>query len=279
MKFLISLVLLLNFVYAQTNIIVSVLPQQTFVEKIGGDKVKVTTMVNPGSDPHSYEPKPSQMQDLSNAKIYFPIGVEFENAWLDKFASQNKNMKFIDTTKGISLLEMKNDEHAHEHAGGKDPHVWTSPSNVKIIAKNIYDTLAEFDSDSKEYFKSNYTKFIEEIDQTDKKIKDMLSALPKNSVFMVFHPSWGYFAQEYNLIQLTVEVEGREPKPRMLQKIITEAKEENVKAIFAQLEFSDKSAKVIASELNIKVIKVTPLAANWSENLIQMADAIANNRP
>lgn len=279
MKFLISLVLLLNFVYAQTNIIVSVLPQQTFVEKIGGDKVKVTTMVRPGSDPHSYEPKPSQMQDLSNAKIYFPIGVEFENAWLDKFASQNKNMKFIDTIKGISLLEMKNDEHAHEHAGGKDPHVWTSPSNVKIIAKNIYDTLVEFDPDSKEYFKSNYTKFITEIDQTDKKIKDILSVLPKNSVFMVFHPSWGHFAKEYNLVQLTVEVEGKEPKPRMLQKIINEAKEENVKAIFAQLEFSDKSAKVIASELNIKVIKVTPLAANWSENLIQMADAIANNRP
>ena len=89
MKFLVSLFLLVNFVYAQTNIVVSILPQKTFVEKIGGNKVKVTNMVRPGSDPHSYEPRPSQMKDISNASIYFPIGLEFENTWLDKFASQN----------------------------------------------------------------------------------------------------------------------------------------------------------------------------------------------
>ena len=97
MKILISILFLINIVYAQTNIVVSILPQQTFVEKIGGDKVKVRTMVKPGSDPHSYEPKPSQMKDISNANIYFPIGLEFENTWLDKFADQNKNMKFIET--------------------------------------------------------------------------------------------------------------------------------------------------------------------------------------
>ncbi len=145
------------------------------------------------------------------------------------------------------------------------------------MAKNIYDTLLEFDPSNKEYFKKNYSKFIEEINQTDKKIKDILSVLPKDSKFMVFHPSWGYFANEYNLIQLSIEVEGKEAKPRIIQKIIDEAKEENVKAIFTQLEFSDKSAKAIANELKIKVLKETPLAKNWSENLIKMANAIANN--
>ena len=91
MKILISILFLINIVYAQTNIVVSILPQQTFVEKIGGDKVKVSTMVKPGSDPHSYEPKPSQMKDISDANIYFPIGLEFENTWLDKFSDQNKS--------------------------------------------------------------------------------------------------------------------------------------------------------------------------------------------
>jgi len=146
------------------------------------------------------------------------------------------------------------------------------------MAKNIYDTLVEFDPENKNYFERNYSKFIEEINHTDEQIKDILSSLPKDSKFMVFHPSWGYFAKEYNLVQLPIEVEGKEPKPKILQKIIDEAKEQNVKAIFTQTEFSDKSAKVIANELKIKVIKETPLAKNWSENLIKMANAIANNK-
>ncbi|MDY0052566.1 MAG: zinc ABC transporter substrate-binding protein, partial [Aliarcobacter sp.] len=129
---------------------------------------------------------------------------------------------------------------------GKDPHTWVSPSNVKIMAKNIYDALVGIDPENKDYFEKNYTNFIDEINQTDKKIKDILSVLPQNSKFMVFHPSWGYFAKEYNLTQLAIEVEGKEPKPKALQKIIDEAKEQNVKAIFTQTEFSDKSAKAIA---------------------------------
>ena len=425
MKHILIILSLLGTIYAKTNIIVSILPQQTFVEKIGGDKVKVTTMVRQGSDPHSYEPKPSQMRDISKANIYFPIGLEFENVWLDKFANQNKNMQFIEMTKDIEKIEMKSHHHHHEGhdenkahsdheelpyewAGvfelkkgvynwsfskvdgnyadpamkmlilkadkksddliedyeetaedifeknktivsknnalltpnnslyelnfdekkdtstfkidikedgkylfftehmptefegvehffkdlknndiesiasfpqeheGEDPHIWTSPSNVKIMAKNIYDTLVKFDPKNKDYFKANYLNFIEEIDQTDKKIKDILSAIPTNSKFMVFHPSWGYFAKEYNLVQFEIEVEGKEPKPKMLQKIIDEAKEENIKAIFTQAAFSDKSAKVIANELKIKVVKETPLAKDWSENLIKMANTIAN---
>jgi len=426
MRFLISLFLLLNVVYAKTNVVVSILPQQTFVEKIGGDKVNVSTMVKPGSDPHSYEPKASQMKDISKAAIYFPIGLEFENTWLDKFASQNKDMRFIEMTKDIELINMA-EHHHHHHDGnteheeevnespyewagvfdlkkgiynwsfskvdgnyadpamkmlivkadekannlletyektaksiftedkttlaknnasletnnsfyklsfdekqdistfkidikedgkyifftehfptefeanehffkdlakndietiasfpeeehhGKDPHTWTSPNNVKIMAKNIYDTLIKFDSTNKEYYKKNYINFLEEINQTDKKIKTILSTLPKDSKFMVFHPSWGYFAKEYNLTQLTIEVEGKEPKPKALQKIIDKARAENIKAIFTQTEFSDKSAKAIANELDIKVIKETPLAKDWSKNLIKMANTIANN--
>jgi len=427
MRFLIPLFLLLNFTYAQTNIVVSILPQKTFVEKIGGDKVKVTNMVRPGNDPHTYEPKPAQMKDISNASIYFPIGLEFENTWLAKFASQNKNMKFVEMTKDVKYIEMAKHSHHHHHndthkeehnedklpyewAGifnlekgaytwsfskvdgeyadpamkmliikadkkdddliesyekkakdiftnkkaktvennsllktsnsfytlkfdesknktifkveikkdgkylfftehmpiefeakehyfkdssnkdievltsvpeeghhGKDPHVWVSPQNVKIMAKNIYEALVKTDAKNQKYYEKNYKKFIKEINQTDSKIKSILSVLPKNSKFMVFHPSWGYFAKEYHLEQLVIEVEGKEPKPKILQKIIKKAKEEKVKAIFTQREFSDKSAKVIAKELKIKVIKETPLAKNWSQNLIEMASSIANN--
>ena len=164
----------------------------------------------------------------------------------------------------------------HNHGGSKDPHVWTSPSKVKIIAKNIYTTLSKQDPKNREYFKKNYLKFLQEISNTDMKISKILSDLDAGSKFMVFHPSWGYFSNDYSLTQMVIEVEGKNPKPKALQKIIDKARAENIKVIFAQKEFSDKSAKVIADELNIKVIKETPLAADWSANLIQMATAIAD---
>ncbi len=92
---------------------------------------------------------------------------------------------------------------------------------------------------------------------------------------MVFHPSWGYFAKAYELKQLPVEIEGKSPKPKELIHLIKEAREEQISAIFTQPEFSDSIAKVIANELHIEVIKVSPLAPNWSENLINIAHAIA----
>ena len=139
MRFLIPLFLLINFTYAQTNIVVSILPQKTFVEKIGGEKVNVTNMVRPGSDPHSYEPKPSQMKDISKADIYFPIGLEFENTWLPKFTTQNKNMKFVEMTENVTYIEMAKHSHHHHHDEGHEegheegglPYEWAGIFDLK----------------------------------------------------------------------------------------------------------------------------------------------------
>ena len=144
------------------------------------------------------------------------------------------------------------------------------------MAKNIYDVLLKIDAKNSDYYHKNYIRFLAEITQTDKTIKETLSTVLPGSKFMVFHPSWGYFANEYELVQLSIEVEGKEPKPKALRKIIDTARKENIKAVFAQQEFSDKSAKALARELDIKVIKETPLAKEWSDNLIKMANAIAN---
>lgn len=276
--------------YAKINTIVSIVPQKSFVEAIGGDLVNVSVMVLPGNSPHAYEPKPSQMKELNDAKLYFAIGVEFENAWLKRFANQNKNMLIIDTAKGIEKIAMaehhheedghdhkghKHDEHDHE-AKSKDPHVWTSPSNVRVIAKNTLDALVSVDAPNKATYEANYHAFMQKINNVDNEIKNILKDTPKGAKFMVFHPAFGYFANEYNLTQIAVEVEGKEPKPSALAELIKEAKEENIKAIFTQPEFSDKSAKIIADELKIKVIKVSPLNPKWDENLINLAKAISN---
>ncbi|WP_309498613.1 metal ABC transporter solute-binding protein, Zn/Mn family [Sulfurovum sp.] len=273
-----------TYIFSNINTVVSILPEQTFVKAIGGDKVNVALMVKPGNSPHNYEPKPSQMVDISKADLYFAIGVEFEHAWLPKFKNLNPKMQVIDLADNVTKIRMPeaheedgHDTHHSEHAHkGDDPHIWTAPSNVKIIAKNIYAALAKKDPEHTGYYKANLDAFLLTVEETDAKIKEILLGIGNERKFMVFHPSWGYFSKAYNLEQIAVEVEGKEPKPKELMHLLKEAKEERVKAIFTQPEFSDAVATIIAKELQIPVIKISPLSPNWSENLINIANNIAN---
>ena len=269
-----------SYIFSNINAVVSILPEQTFVKAIGGDKVNISLMVQPGNSPHTYEPKPSQMMSVAKADIYFAIDVEFEHAWLPKFQSLNAKMHIVDLADGVTKMHMEEEHDAHEIHGehdhkGEDPHIWTAPSNVKIIAQNIYVSLVEYDAQNEPYYKKRLDTFSASVDKTDKQIKEILTSLKDSRTFMVFHPSWGYFAKVYDLKQISVEVEGKSPKPRELINLIKEAKDEKVTAIFTQPEFSDNSAKIIANELHIPVVKVSPMAPNWTENLINMAKTIA----
>lgn len=276
--------ILFSLAYAKPNIVVSIPPQKTFVQKIAKDKAEITVMVEPGNSPHSYEPKPSQMVSISKADLYFSIGVEFEDAWLDRFTSQNPKLKIANMNHEVPKIPMAAHQHksAHHtpqhHHDTTDPHTWTSPKNVTIMAKNIYQTLAQIDPENEPFYKSNLDIFIKEIQNTDAQIKNALKDVKPKSKFMVFHPSWGYFAHEYDLVQLAVEIEGKNPKPKEIIDIINEAKEENVRVIFTQPEFSDKSAQIIAKETNTLVKKISPLDPNWSQNLITIAHEIANKQ-
>jgi len=275
-KLTILLILVTNtFLFSKTNIVVSIVPQKTFVDAIGGKFVHTTVMVPPGSEPNTYAPKPSQMREIAKADMYFSIGVEFEKAWLPRFLNQNKKMKIVDLSQGITKIFMPSFKNTHTKEEEKDPHIWTSPKNVKIMALHIMKSLSKFDKKNTQYYKKNYDNFIAKINNTDKQIKQILSKTKKNIKFMVFHPSWGYFAKEYNLKQFPIEIQGKSPKPRELIYILKEAKSEHIKAIFTQPEFSDKTALQIAKELQIPVVKITPLSPDWAQNLIAFAKAIS----
>jgi len=258
---------------AKLSIAVSILPQQTFLRAIGGDRVDITVMVKLGSSPHTYEPKPSQMRDISHADIYMRAGVEFEDTWVGRFIDINKRMRVYDITKGIQKLTISGDN--SDNHDGLDPHIWTSPINVKVMAKNIVDILIESDNTNGDYYQHNYELFIARVEKLDSEIKALFAPIPKGARFMVFHPSWGYFAKEYGLVQLAIEVEGKNPKPKMVAKLIKRAKAEGIKALFTSPEFSDKTAKLIASEIGVPVIKISPLDPNWSETLLRLARAIS----
>ena len=288
---------LVSFLYAsKPEISVSILPQKYFLEKIVKDKFDINVMVKAGSSPHTYEPKTSQMKSLSNSKIYFYTGIEFEKAWLNKFKKSAPNTLFVDSSANIQRIAMEEhsheeetkhdahkhdkkhdheDEHEHEHEG-LDPHVWLDPVLAKVQAKNIYDAVVSIDEQNKDFYTKNYEEFLKELDALDVQIKEILKPYSQKA-FMVFHPSWGYFAKRYDLEQISIEIQGKEPKPNELVELVKDAKEHNIKIIFVSPQFSQKSAKTIASSIGGNVVPIDSLGENWANSLIDTATQIANS--
>jgi len=270
------------------EVTVSILPQKYFVEKIGGDLVSVTVMVEPGAEPHVYDPKPQRMMGLTRSKIYFAVGAPFEDVWLDRFAAANPKMGIVRTDAGIAKLSMEHDhgtlekEEAHTHPesatrehshGGEDPHVWTSPPLVMIQARHILAGLVEADPAHRGVYETNYRKFVEELVELDHFLLNLFQDRPKGE-FIVFHPAWGYFAEAYNLQQVSIEIEGKEPKAADLQGLIAQARKRRIGTVFVQPQFSDRSAKVIAEAIGARVEFADPMSGDWDRNLREFAGKI-----
>ena len=265
-------------------VFVSILPQQYFVKRVGGDLVKVSAMVLPGASPATYEPKPGQLTALSRARIYFAIGIPFESVWLEKIAASNPEMRIVHTEEGIQkrslafhvyhagdLREEKRHEGEQEPEGTKDPHIWLSPPLVMLQARTILTALQETDPTHRTVYETNYKAFMMELLEIDAKIRDIFWGQPRGAAFMVFHPSWGYFADAYGLKQIPIEVEGKEPKPAQIKALIEFAREEGVKVIFVQPQFSTKRAEIIAKAIGGRIVSADPLAEDWANNLREQA--------
>ena len=280
------------------TVAVSVVPQAEFVEKVGGDKVKTVVIVPSGADPHTYEPSPKEVQEISKARMLVTVGVgmPFEEGWIDNFESMNSGTLIVNCSKGI---ELKNLEGHHHHEGEEeeehdeeldsehenesdadhkelDPHIWTSPANAKIMVEDIYEGLLELDPENEAYYAQNRDAYLEELDALDERIREKLKG-SEGSNFMVYHPSWGYFASEYGLNMISVEIEGKEPSAQDLTKLVDLAKEKNVKVIFVQANFSTQSAEVLAKEIGGEVVAVDPLAKDYIANMDNVSDIFARN--
>jgi len=233
-------------------------------------------MVVPGANPATYEPKPEQLKALSRSAAYFSIGVPFEGAWLDKIAATNPQMVIVDTVAGIERIpiEAHGDDDLEHAAGAPDPHVWLSPRLVKAQAQTIYEALATLAPEHADTFQANLDAFLGDIDALEAEIRGILSGV-KGHKFMVFHPSWGYFARDFGLEQIAIEIGGQEPSAQELAALVEEARTEGIRVILAQPEFSTTDVETIAKEIGGKVLLVSPLAADWLENLRQVARAFA----
>ncbi len=248
------------------TVFVSILPQKYFIERIGGEFVTVNVMVEPGASPATYEPKPAQMTGLSQATAYFSIGVPCEKAWQEKIPAANPQMTLVDTAQGIERLAVE--------GGGDNPHIWLSPRLVKIQAQNIYSALTELDPAHQPQFKANLEAFQADIEALDAEIRATLEKT-ESKKFIVFHPAWTYFARDYGLEEIPIEVDGQEPSAQELAALIEKARSENIRVVFVQPEFSQEDAQTIAKEIDGEVLSISTLSPDWLANLRKVAETFA----
>ncbi|MFH1085440.1 MAG: zinc ABC transporter substrate-binding protein [Chloroflexota bacterium] len=262
---------------------VSIAPQGYFVQRVGGERVTVNVLVPATADPHTFEPKPDQLRALSRSPAYITIGVEFEQAWLPRIQAANRKMLMVDGARGIERLPMAEDtDHADAPAGQAqdhdeellDPHIWTSPRLAKIQTQTIAETLVQLDPAHRSEYEANLAVFQRDLDALDGRIRAALEGASSRK-FLVFHPSWAYFAQEYGLEMIAVEMGGQEPSARELAAVIAMAKGAGIRAVFAQPELSTRSAETIAREIGGQVVLISPLAPDWLANMERVADAFA----
>lgn len=246
---------------------VSIVPQETFVKAVCGDKVEVITMIPPGSSPETYEPTPQQMQKFTDLDIYFSIGVPTEEASILPTAGDVKIIPLAEKVASVYDDLKIGDE-------GRDAHIWLSPKRVKVMVEAIAEEMGKLDEENKQLYNQNAENYIKQLDELDKEIKDVAETIEQKK-FVVFHPAFGYIADDYGLEMFSLEEEGKEATPQHLQDMIDLAKKENIKVIFYQAELDSNQAKAYAEEVGGKTEQLEPLAADYIVNLKKMINTIA----
>lgn len=247
-------------------IAVSIVPEQTFVEAVCGDLVDIVTLVPSGSSPENYEPTAQEMEKFSDASLCFSIGVPTEEANILPNVGDIKVISLQDEVAAVY-------EDRTFESGERDPHIWLSPKRVKVMVETIAKEMSELDPDNKGTYEQNAADYIVKLDEVDQEIKDALKGVESKN-FIVYHPAFGYIADDYGLKMYSLEEEGKEATAQHLQDMIDLAKKENIKVIFYQEEVDSSQSEAFAKEIGGKTIQLSPLAADYIDNLKNMAQTM-----
>jgi zinc transport system substrate-binding protein len=289
------------------RVVVSVTPQAWLVSQIGGEHVEVTTLVHPGESPATYQPTDAEVSRVMAADVYFRIGVPFENGpWFQAIQTSNQ-LHIVDARSGITLRPIEahgHDDEAHDHGShegdhgtearaghghnehqggdvtrkgpGNDPHIWLSPRLLKIQAETVARTLRELEPEHAGTFQRNLESLQSKLEAADRAIRKRLEPF-RGKAFFVFHPAWGYFADEYGLRQVAIEIEGKEPSDHELTTLQAKARAEGIKVIFVQPQISGQSAQAVAETIGARVQTLDPLNKDVPDGLRRAAEAVAGS--
>jgi zinc transport system substrate-binding protein len=273
---------------APLQVVVSILPQQYLVERVAGQRAEILTLVQPGENEATYSPGPATLAALDDARVWFTMGVHFEDVWLGRITRDRPGLEIVPLAAGLpsrrteTSVVVHGQAHDHAHAGLPDPHTWTDPRLAARMVELIAETLARLDPAGAAGYAARAAALQDELLALHEEIAARLAPV-RGRAFIVFHPSWGYFADAYGLVQLPIEIGGREPGPRGLAEVIRRGREAGARAVFVQQQFSQRSAIAVAQALDARIVEADPLAPDYVANLrevsIRMAEALADPAP
>lgn len=248
---------------------VSIVPEATFAKAVCGSLAQIVTVVPPGSSPETYEPTPRVMEEFSAAQVYFAIGVPVEAASVLPKAPAAMKVVRLQNMVAQSYPDRKFE------SGERDPHIWLSPKRAKVMVQAIADEMGTADPAHRAVYETNAQNCKKRLDALDADLKQILSGVPDRT-FLVFHPAFGYFADDYGLKMVALEQEGKASTAQHMQELVDLAKRDGAKAIFYQAETDSKQAKAFAEEIGGRTVELAPLAADYESNLKKMAATVAD---
>ena len=263
------------------EIVVSIAPLKYIVEQITAGDFEVDVLVPAGTSPETFDPTPRQMQNVQDATLLFTTGlIEFEQNIVERL--ENKS-NVISLSRGIELIEgsHSHDDHAeehheggHSHHHGTDPHIWTSPRELKTMARNAYEAIIEQYPDSVKYTAA-YNDFVAQLDNLDTMCQQMCEASSARA-FVIYHPALTYFARAYGMEQIAVEADGKEPSARHIAKLIEQAQAKGIQCLLYQKEFPRSVVDVIARDMGVEAQEIDPLKENVIENITKITRLITS---
>jgi len=258
-------------VQTKPTVVVTVPPQATFVREVAADLVTIVTVLPPGANHETYSPPPQDMEKISKASLYLTLGLPPERGnILPKAAEMNRKLKIVDVQNEVT----KSYAPRFFAPGDQDPHIWLSPKRAVVMVQLTARELSALDPANRGTYEANAKRYIAQIEAADREIQDSLKSMSKRT-FIVYHPAFGYFADDYNLTMVALEEEGKEADPRRIRDIIDMARAKGIKIIFYQEDIDGRQSRTFAEELGGRAEKLSPMATDYVDNVKRMARSVA----
>ncbi len=241
----------------KVKVAATIFPFYDFAKEIGGKYVDVVLILPPGSSPHTFSPKISDIKKIVGAKAIFHNDAGLDE-WAVKIAKGANVKTFVNVNSTIQSI-------ISAHNG--NPHVWLNPDLAKSECRVIANTLEELDPAHKNYYELNYQNYTKRIDIEAKALKEKLAKL-QNKNFIAFHSAYTYFAEYFGLNEIAVieKVPGQKPTPKKMLALEQLIKKYDIKVIFSEPQLHSDIVNAIAKDTGIKIATLDPLGGTDGRN-------------
>lgn len=269
------------------EIIVSIEPLRYLVEQITQGAVEVGVLVPAGASPETFDPTPRQMAQVESAKLLLTTGlIDFERNLLERVGT---TQRIVDLSQGVELIagshshnhgtdpqrqgeehhnggehhaedgSVKQEVNHHAHHHGVDPHIWTSPRELKTMAQNVFAAIKEIYPDRD--YSDGFQSLMAQLDDLDRDCRQRFDR-SSTKAFVIYHPALTYLARAYGLEQIAIEDQGKEPSARDIARIIDRAREGEVKVLLYQIEYPRSMVDIVARDMGVEPMQINPLEEN-----------------